>query len=237
MKIKLVIFDMDGLMFDTGRLSYKAYVEAAKKYNFTISPNVYYLLTGRRDKEIRDIMYLLYGSECNVQEWRDYINVARNSILKKEQRVYKKKGLLEILEFLKKNDFIIAVASSNSMKKIRYYFQIENMPNFFDYVVSGENVVNGKPDPEIFMKACYMANISPNESLVLEDSFAGVKAAINGNFNVFNIPDNINDLPSVFGEYNLKIDPLSLVENIPNSVLKFDDLIEVMRYIQEKCFI
>lgn len=55
-KPELVIFDMDGLMFDTGQLAYRAYIEGAKNFDFTVNHSVYYYLTGRREPEIRDGM-------------------------------------------------------------------------------------------------------------------------------------------------------------------------------------
>ena len=149
-KPELVIFDMDGLMFDTGVLAYRSYLEGAKYFDFTVNHSVYYYLTGRRDKEIREIMKELYGEEVPISEWRDKIILKREKILSDEKRVYKKKGLLELLEFLKKNNFKIALASSSSKEKIKYYFEIEDMPDVFDIIISGDEVYTGKPNPAAY---------------------------------------------------------------------------------------
>lgn len=53
-KIKLLIFDMDGLMFETGRLAYRSYIESAKLHNYEVNPNVYYYLTGRTEPDIQE---------------------------------------------------------------------------------------------------------------------------------------------------------------------------------------
>ncbi|MDG3374740.1 hypothetical protein P5D95_25045, partial [Vibrio parahaemolyticus] len=74
-KIELFIFDMDGLMFDTGRLSYRGYFNSAEKHDYELNHNVYYYLTGKTDPDIRLGMKELYGEEVPYNEWRDSMNV------------------------------------------------------------------------------------------------------------------------------------------------------------------
>lgn len=118
-KIKLVIFDMDGLMFETGRLAYRAYLRAAEEYDFEVCQEVYYYLTGRTEADIRKGMQELYGSTVPTNRWRAAMNRQKEVILAEEKRVFKKPGLLELLEALKKQDCLIAVASSSSKEKSR----------------------------------------------------------------------------------------------------------------------
>lgn len=232
-KPELVIFDMDGLMFDTGQSAYRAYLESAKHFDFTMKPSVYYYLTGRRDPEIRKKMKELYGNDAPVSELRDRINVNREQILNDEKRVYKKKGLLELLEFLKKNHYKIALASSTSKDKIEYYFKIEDMPDVFDIIVAGDEVHTGKPNPEIFIKACEKANVAPEHALVLEDSVVGIKAALNGNITPFLIPDDLSNLPIYEGKYPLLINIEKYLANKPENVESFNDLLEVRDYLKQ----
>lgn len=231
-KLELVIFDMDGLMFDTGQLAYRAYLEAAKYFDFTVNHHVYYYLTGRKDAEIRNRMKDLYGKDVPVSEWRDRINFNREKILNDEKRVYKKKGLLELLEFLKKNHYKIALASSSSREKIEYYFKIEDMPDVFDIIVSGDEVLTGKPDPEIFLKACEKANVLPEQALVLEDSIVGIKAALKGNIKPLLIPDDISNLQTYKGKHPLLKNPEEFLITIPDNVEIFKDLLEVIDYLK-----
>ena len=232
-KPELVIFDMDGLMFDTGQLAYRAYLECAKDFDFTVNHSVYYYLTGRRDPEIRGGMKELYGKDVPVSEWRDKIILSREKILSEEKRVYKKKGLLELLEFLKKNNYKIALASSTSRDKIQYYFEIEDMPDIFDVIVAGDEVHNGKPNPEIFLKACEKANVAPEHALVLEDSIVGIKAALQGNITPFLIPDDISNLPTHKGKYPLLKNPEEFLIRKPENVETFKDLLEVRDYLKQ----
>lgn len=232
-KPELVIFDMDGLMFDTGPLTYRAYLESAKYFDFTVNHSVYYYLTGRRDPEIREMMKVLYGNDVPVSEWRDKVNLNREKILNDEKRVYKKKGLLELLEFLKKNHYKIALASSTSQDKIEYYFKIEDMPDVFDIIVAGNEVNTGKPNPEIFLKACEKANVVPEHALVLEDSIVGIKAALQGNITPFLIPDDISNLPIHKGKHPLLKNPEECLITKPENVASFKDLLEVRDYFKQ----
>lgn len=231
-KLELVIFDMDGLIFDTGQIAYRAYLECAKEFDFTVNQSVYYYLTGRRDPEIRERMKELYGDDAPVYEWRDKINFNREKILSDEKRVYKKKGLLELLEFLKKNNCKIALASSSDREKIEYYFKIEDMPDIFDIIISGDEVSSGKPNPEIFLKACEKANVMPNRAIVLEDSIVGIKAALKGNITPLLIPDNIYNLPKHEGKYRLLKNPEEFIITEPENVEIFKDLLEVKEYLK-----
>ena len=100
-KIKLFIFDMDGLLLETGRLAYRAYVKSAQKYDYEMRKEVYYLLTGQTEMAIREQMGILYGEDVPYIKWREAINQYKEKIVKEDKRVYTKKGAEEILSFAK----------------------------------------------------------------------------------------------------------------------------------------
>lgn len=230
--IHLVIFDMDGLMFDTGQLSYRAYLQTAKKYNFSMTHFVYYYLTGRRDSEIRKRMKDLYGKEQPVNLWRDDMLLNKKTFLLAEQRVHKKKGLLELIAFLKQQNVKIAIASSSRASQIDHYFEIEGMEKNFDYITSGEEVENGKPNPEIFLKTCQKANVKPENTIVLEDSVVGIQAAKIANMQAVQVPDDISYLPTYQGEFPILLDENEWKE-INFNVPVFKDLLEVKEYLNQ----
>lgn len=91
-EIKLFVLDMDGLMFDTGSLSYRAYLKAAEEYDFELIHNVYYYLTGRTEKVIRKHLKLLYGEDLPTEKWRDAINSYKKEILAEEKEFIKRKA-------------------------------------------------------------------------------------------------------------------------------------------------
>lgn len=229
--IKLFVLDMDGLMFDTGRLSYRGYLKAAKKHNYELIHNVYYYLTGRNEKHIREHMKVLYGREVPTEEWRDSINRYKDKILEEEKRVYKKKGLIELLQYAKSQGIKVAIASSSPREKVDYYLEIENISEYINTIVAGDEVKESKPNPEIFLTACKKSGIKNTEAVVFEDSSVGIEAAQRAGIRSILIQDDITSLPTNKGYYKLKKDLSALRKTIPYTDYKFMDLLEVRDFL------
>ncbi|MDH6364932.1 beta-phosphoglucomutase [Enterococcus sp. PF1-24] len=233
-KIKLFIFDMDGLLIETGRLAYRAYLKSAEKYDYEITHNVYYYLTGQKEDAIRLGMEELYGADVPYNEWRDAMNQFKNEIYAEEKRVYKKNGAVEILEFAKENQLVIALASSNHQEKIAEFLKVEGLTDYFDVIISGDEVSSGKPNPEIFLAACEKTDISPENALVFEDSAAGIEAAKRAGILSILVEDNITDLPTRKGHYPLLKD-LSFVREKPAPAdFQFFDLHHAKNFLAKK---
>lgn len=233
-EIKLFIFDMDGLMFDTGRLAYRAYLKSAEKHDYEVTHNVYYYLTGRTEKDIRQGMEELYGANVPYNEWRNSMNEFKNEILKREKHVYKKKGLVELLQFAKDHGIQVALASSTHREKIQYYLEIEEIPEYFDIIVAGDEVTKGKPEPEIFLTACKKAGIAPNHAVVFEDSDAGIEAAHRAGIISFLVEDDITYLPTKKGYYTLQKDLSYLGEKKTTADYQFPDLLQIRNFFSKK---
>lgn len=232
-KIKLFILDMDGLMFDTGSLSYKSYLKAAEEYNFEIIHNVYYYLTGRTEKEIRKHMEILYGEDQPTEKWRDAINEYKSKILADEKRVYKKKGLKALLNYAREKNIKTVIASSSSKELIEYYLEIEGIKDYIDFIVAGDEVTNSKPHPEIFIKACKKAGISKEKSIVFEDSLVGIDAAENAGIRSILVQDDIHRLGENEGYFKLKKDISDLESHSLNFEYEFDNLIEARDFLKQ----
>lgn len=232
-EIKLFIFDMDGLMFDTGRLAYRAYLESAKKHDYEVNHDVYYYLTGRTEKEIRKGMEELYGSDVPYNEWRDSTNKFKDEILETEKRVYKKKGLIELLDFAKSHGIYVALASSTHREKVQYYLEIEGVSEYFDTIIAGDEVTNSKPDPEIFLTACKKSGIDPNNAVVLEDSAAGIEAARRAGIISLLVEDDITYLPTRQGQYTLQKELSHLKKEMTAADYQFLDLLQIRNFFAE----
>ena len=232
--MKLIIFDMDGLMFDTGRLAYRVYSKTALEFDFELNPNVYYQLTGRNEAGFRAELKELYGEELPTDTWREFMIATKKEILAEEKRVYKKKGLLELLAYLKENDYFIALASSSKREIIDLYLEIENMPDVFDVIVAGDEVSIGKPNPEIFVMACEKLQIDPKEALVIEDSLAGIEAASRGCIPSILVEDDITDLAPLTGKYELKKQLPVSKERAYQPTYQLNDLVEVREFLASR---
>ncbi len=231
--MKLVIFDMDGLMFDTGRLAYRVYTKTAKEFNFELNPNVYYHLTGHNEAGFREALKDLYGEDLPTDIWRDFMTKTKKEIIYSERRVFKKKGLLELLTFLKENNYLIALASGSKRDIISFYLEIEEIPDVFDTIVAGDEITNGKPHPDIFLKACEKLAIEPCDALVLEDSLAGIESSTRAGIPSVLVEDDITDLAPVVGQHRLKHNLPKDKERVYQPTYQFKDLLEVKKFLEK----
>lgn len=186
--IKLIIFDMDGIIFDSEKLYMHFLKLIMKRYHYNLTKRQYLKTLGLTDSATRIKMQELFGSSFDFdkiyseakQEMMAYIE---------ENNIPIKDGIINLLNFLKANNFKIAIASSTEKATIFYYLQKSNLTGYFDYIVGGDDVTNSKPHPEIFLKVCDKANIDPSMAIVLEDSPNGLLAAIKANITTICIPD------------------------------------------------
>lgn len=231
---KVFIFDMDGLLIESGRLAFRTYVEVAKEYNFEMIPDVYYAITGKNEEGIRRDMKLIYGDDANVDLWRDEIHKYRNQIIEKERRIHTKEGVNELLEYLREKEIKTVVASSNTHSNIKKYLELEGLYSLFDYVVSSDDVELAKPSPDIFLRACELADEDVKDAIVFEDSVFGIQASERAMIDSVLIEDNIYNMDSYDGKYKIKIDLNSLKQLETNPTYKFESLIDVLDYLKSK---
>lgn len=188
--IQAVIFDMDGLMFDTERLSQSAWETAALEYGFAFPEGVFKIVIGRSLPEVSTVLLSEFGAEFPFAE----VLNRKQTILEKHLKTYglpRKPGLEKLLVFLKSNNLRIAVASSSYCEIISRNLTLAGLEELkFDSIIGGDEVDRGKPAPDIFLKASQSLCIPVKNCLVLEDSNAGILAA----FRAGSIPVMIPDL-------------------------------------------
>jgi len=188
---KLVIFDMDGLMFDTERIAYEAWQKTAEHFGFTFELSIFCNLIGLTNQDIIHYVQSVFGPEAPVLKWREYMKQKKKELLEENLHLesFKKKGLESLLSFLKTKNVKIAVASSNEKAAIERYLKTSGVSEYIDLYVSGEEVKRGKPNPDVFLEACLRAEVKPSKALVIEDSPAGIKAAYQAGIPSFMVPD------------------------------------------------
>lgn len=186
--VQLVIFDMDGLIFDTERLSYASWKEAAKKFNINFELNLLYKLLGTNHENVRNALFREFGDKINVD---DYMAEKRRIFFKKIENgeVVKKPGLDELLEYLQDKNIKKAVATSSNREVAYNLLKDANIFHYFDYILCGDEVKKSKPDPEVFLTVAKKLDVKPSECIVLEDSEAGTIAASRGRMMPIVIPD------------------------------------------------
>lgn len=186
--LKLIIFDMDGLMFDTEQVNYRAFTEVVKKEGYHPTFEQYTGFLGMNAKDIQKKYRSYYGEDVDAVGIYKKVGQRAKQIIH-EEGIPEKRGLRELLEAVKKKGLYTAVASGSDTEVIKEYLEKTGLTSYFDIVLSAKEVKRGKPYPDIFLEICRKLQVSADETLVLEDSANGVQAALAGNISVINIPD------------------------------------------------
>ncbi len=188
--IKAAIFDMDGTMFDTERLRFKTLKQASDElFGTPISDDVLLGSLGLSAKKAEELARSVYGTDYpykNIRQRADELELAHI----RTQGVPIKKGLFQVLERLKKNGLLMAVATSSRREIAEEYLINANVMKYFDITVCGDEVQLGKPHPEIFLTAAHELNCAPEHSLMFEDSENGLLSA----FGAGGLPILIQDI-------------------------------------------
>lgn len=187
-KIKAIIFDMDGVIFDTEMVYLKVWSKVFEKYGYKMTKEIYTSVLGTGLENVKKVFVNNYGSNLPIDDM--YKEKDENLAKEIEKGVALKAGAYEILKYLKENDFKIALATSAISKRAFKQLKQANIYKFFDAVVCRDEVEKTKPNPDIFLKAADKLNVNKSECIVIEDSSAGIKAA----FNAGMIPIHVIDL-------------------------------------------
>jgi len=213
---KAIIFDLDGLLIDSEVISYKLYQDLIRPYGYSFSIEDYANnYSGKTALGNMQAIIQRFQLSITVNQGLEFI--AKHEKKYFEKGVALKTGVKELLEYLKKNHYKIVLASSSIKERAMMVLKQHQIELYFDEMVFGTEVKNGKPHPDIFIKACQKAHVNAQEALVLEDSEAGIKAAYLADIPVICIPDMRAPLES-FQKMTIRI---------------FPNLLDVITYLNE----
>lgn len=185
---KAVIFDMDGLMIDSERVTYNEYVKKLHLLGHDdFTEELYRNCLGKNKVGICQVFIDHYGESFPMDEVWDDVHVWIDESLR--AYVPKKKGLDDLLHYLKDHGYKTIVATSSARARVDEILKNAQITEYFDDSICGDEVTHGKPNPEIFLTACEKLGVSPKEALVLEDSEAGIDSAYQAHIPVICIPD------------------------------------------------
>lgn len=183
-----VVFDMDGVIFDSERAVMDCWIALAAKYGIKDIEQAVLACTGTTMTRTREIMLERYGADF---PYDDYAKEA--SVMYHERydggRLPMKKGVRELLELLKQNDKKIALASSTRRQTVENQLRDADILAYFDAVVCGDMVARSKPAPDIFLRACECIRVAPHNAYAIEDSYNGIRAAYAGKLRPIMVPD------------------------------------------------
>lgn len=183
-----VIFDMDGLMIDSERVTYEGYVAECKRLGYPMDKAFYRKILGLPRPSIMQCFHQQFGAAFPFDEVIQRVHAYMADQFA-TQGVPLKPGLLELLTYLRQTGIKTMVATSSNRQRVDQIFDQAGLHALFDDSICGNEVTRGKPHPDIFLKACEKLGVHPSQALVLEDSEAGIQAASAAGIPVICVPD------------------------------------------------
>ena len=183
-----VLFDMDGVIFDSERAQMAIWLEIAAQEGLSDMEAVYHRCIGVTMEATGQILREAYGEDF---PWQDFRRRTTEGYRERYAggRLPVKPGARELLDALHAKDVPLALASSTQGELVRQWLSEAGLLVRFDLLVTGDMVTRSKPDPEIFLKACALLHVKPEDAYVIEDSYNGVRAAFAGGMHALMVPD------------------------------------------------
>lgn len=182
-----VIFDLDGLMFDTENLWGSFWEPALAELGRPCPQGLAEAVRGTAGEAMREVVRRYCGEDCPAEKVIEIAFRIAAETFKKP--VPKKPGLDSLLAYLKAQGLPLAVASSSQEDTVRTHLKNGGIEPYFDVVISGGMTARSKPAPDIFLLAAERLGVEPEKCLVLEDSYNGVRAGRAGGFVTVMVPD------------------------------------------------
>lgn len=186
--MKAVIFDMDGVLFDTESVCMKAWDYAGELMGVGKAGYMVLKTLGMNADKAIEILRNEFGEDFDAvkfkQTGREYSYHYFNTY-----GVPEKPGLYEILDYLKKKGYKIALASSTNSQSVHHHLKEKGIENYFDAVICGDMVEKSKPEPDIYLKACAEISENPADCVAIEDSKNGLLSAHRAGMQVIMVPD------------------------------------------------
>lgn len=211
--IKGIIFDMDGVVSDTQKLHSQVEANLLQRYNIKITAaEITIKYSGVRTREFFDDLLKKQNKDYDLdslmlEKWSQMEEFASKSV----EAI---NGSIELIQNLAKR-YPLALASASNLNYVKTVLQTLNIIDCFSYIVSGDMVKKGKPDPESFLLAAAKINIAPENCLVIEDGVSGMQAAIIANMKCIGlVKDKNKKYPTKHLVSNLSEITLNYINNI-----------------------
>lgn len=184
----VVIFDMDGVIFDSEKCVIECWKEIAQKYSIVNVEDACMECLGVNRQETKEKWLVRYGQDFPYDDYKSEMSSLYHSRYS-QGRLPLKKGVKELLEALKMHQIPTAIASSTRTDLVNREIEDAGLLPYFEYIVGGDMVTRSKPAPDIFLKACELLHVDAKDAYVIEDSYNGVRAAALAGAKAIMVPD------------------------------------------------
>lgn len=207
-----IIFDMDGVIFDSEATYIQELIDFFKIYDIHLTIDDCKKVIGVDSRLFNDIVYSWWDNRTSKDEFINILDDYYRSI-DRDYKAILNPHVMTLLKYLKANHYKIALASSSSEQLIYKALKTSKIIDYFDLIISGNAFQESKPNPEIYLYTIKKLQALKEKTLIIEDSTLGIQAAINAKIDVIALKDNKFDMDQSHAQ--------ALI----------DDLLEVKKYL------
>lgn len=200
--IKAIIFDMDGVLIDSEPYWFRVEQMLLAKYSIAgDSKDFRYEIMGLNDEDTLKILKKKFNIPADIKEMQHFRWKALLEIYSNELEL--RKGVRNLLDFINKNDIPCALATSSPLIIKDYVLEKTKIKHYFQSIITTDKVQNGKPAPDMFLKAAEELNVSPKYCLVFEDAPNGIRAANEAGMNCIGVLHDFNSKKDLSGAFKI----------------------------------
>ncbi len=214
---KAVVFDMDGVIFDSERAVIDCWKVVADKYGVQGIEEACQEVLGVNAAETKEKFLKRYGQDFPYDAYKSEMSKLFHDLYD-GGRLPLKTGVAELLQYLKRSDVKVALASSTRSAVVRQELTDAGIIEYFQVIIGGDMVSRSKPQPDIFLKACEELGVASEEAFAIEDSYNGIRAAAAGKLRPLMVPD--------------LMPPTEEMEALSEAI--FETLLDVKDYLERK---
>lgn len=207
-----VVFDVDGVLFNTERLMHQIWHEIGAEMGWPQPGRDYLEYVGNGRSVIYEKMLALYGPSFPKEDFLQRCSQRLQERMEREG-VPLKPGVRELFDFLRARNVPIAIATSTAAVRTNRRMEMTGLDRYLSAAITGDQVARGKPDPEIYLLACKALGTDPSRTLAVEDSRNGILSASAAGMPTVMIPDMIPPAPELEALLYNRFDSLSDLRN------------------------
>ncbi len=238
--IKAIIFDMDGILFDTERIAMQSWEKAGHDLGVDGMGDIVPSVLGLSAAASWDFIRAKAGDDFAYDTFRKLAHDYSFDYFAK-YGVPVKEGVVTALEYLRQNGYLTAVGTSTRRESAMHHFEKTGLKHCFDDFACGDEVQNSKPAPDVFLLAAAKLGVDPADCMVMEDSPNGIKAAVAAGMTPVMVPDLAKPTEEIIGLIAYQLESLSelpqLLENIKaaeNTPKTIEESLEALRLLARK---
>ena len=186
--IRGLIFDMDGVLLDTEKIYFHCWLQSAKELGYPMSEEAALHVRSCCAAHALPYFRQLYGENFDYFKVRDRRRELVSQYIA-EHGVEQKSGIAELLQFCRESGLPYAIATATSKELAEQRLELAGLAGQFPQIVGGDQVLHGKPDPDIYLVAAKVLHLPPDQCMAIEDSPNGITAGLSAHCNVILVPD------------------------------------------------